>query len=44
MAKKQPPYKVVTPIPNGYAIKDSVFWQILIKVAIRKLQAEGSRT
>ncbi len=43
MSKQLAAYRVVIPIPKGYAIKDSVASQLLIRSAIRELQAE-SRT
>lgn len=39
--KEQPPYKVVTPIPEGYEVSDPVALRILVNSAIRELQAEN---
>jgi hypothetical protein len=44
MSKKQPPYRVVTPMPKDYEIKDPIALRILIRSAIRELQAERSES
>lgn len=44
MAKKQPPYRVISKPPEGYKLP-SFFWEVMIKGAIediKKANSEGS--